>query len=128
MSPAWKRSAKLVGLATTGLISYQCTLVFLDHRRQRTSQIVPSVPSVQDVSTVSVRSPVAVLDHAAANAKLRQEARSFFFESNGGAKGRVDLVRLPSNNPIEDEWALAVGKGVGDAKGTLYAGVYDGHA
>lgn len=128
MSAAWKRPTRLVGLATAGLVSYQCTLVFLDHRRQRISQIVPSVPVAQDVSAVSVRSPVPVLDHAAANAKLRQEARTFHFDSHGGAKGRVDLMRLPSNNPVEDEWALAVGQGIGGEKGTLYAGVYDGHA
>lgn len=125
MSPVWKGSVRLAGLAATGLVGYQSTLLFLDQRRQSVSQLIPSVP---DIDKVPVTSPVRVLDLAAANAKLRGETRSFPFDSSDGAKGRVDVVRLASNNPIEDEWALAVGGGVGDAKGTLYAGVYDGHA
>lgn len=122
---AWQRPVRLAGLATAGLVSYQCTISLLERRREGIRQTIPGVQELGDGLT---RSPVAVLDHAAANAKLRTEARTFLFDSSGGAKGRVDLVRLASNNPIEDEWSLAVGKGVGEAKGTLYAGVYDGHA
>lgn len=125
---AWKRSVRLIGLTATGFIGYQSTLLFLEYRRGRISQSVPSLLAFQDAEDVPVRSPVAVLDQAAANAKLRKEAQTLLFDGSGGGKGRVDLVRLASNNPVEDEWSLAVGTGPGGAKGLLYAGVYDGHA
>ncbi|UNI23889.1 [Pyruvate dehydrogenase (acetyl-transferring)]-phosphatase [Purpureocillium takamizusanense] len=88
----------------------------------------PRVPADPSEHEVPVESPVEVLDLAAANAKIREQASSFVFASDAeGGRGRVDVVRVSSNNPVEDEWALGFGRGVGGA-GALYAGVYDGHA
>ncbi|TWU71264.1 hypothetical protein ED733_003042 [Metarhizium rileyi] len=55
----------------------------------------------------------------------RRSAASFTFDGNAGI-GSV-VVRVASNNPVEDELAVQVGKGVG-GRNTLYAGVYDRHA
>jgi len=75
-----------------------------------------------------VESPVEALDLAAADAKIRKQTSSFVFASDAeGGRGRVDVVRVSSNNPVEDEWAVGFGRGIGGA-GALYAGVYDGHA
>lgn len=85
---------------------------------------------VQDVASeadVTVHSPVKILSLKAANKAIRREATSFAFDSKDGTKGRVDLTRVASNEPVEDEWAVNVGKGVGGGN-TLYVGVYDGHA
>lgn len=96
----------------------------------------PSTPrpsnalSLQDFvaeDQISVDSPIRALSLETANAKLRQDVHTFVFEGNGGVNGRVDVARVSSNNPIEDDWDLKVAKGVGGA-GTLYSGVYDGHA
>ncbi|KAG8406244.1 hypothetical protein J3459_019283 [Metarhizium acridum] len=87
---------------------------------------VPSLVEPADEDHIPVRSPVEVHSLKAADAKTRQQATSFTFGGNNG-NGRIDVVRVASNNPVEDEWAVAVGKGVGGSK-TLYAGVYDGHA
>ena len=135
---------RLLGLAAASVVGYQGTIVFLDHRRSKLNAILNSNNNHnRQASTVApqlpaskidlplpdiVRSPVSVLDYAAASAKLRREARTFTFDGSGSAKGRVDLVRVPSNDPVEDEWSLAVGQGAGGANGLLYAGVYDGHA
>ena len=85
---------------------------------------IKEVVSEEDISIVS---PVKVLDLQAANKKLREDAHSFAFESKDGIKGRVDVVRVSSNDPVEDEWAVSAGKGVGGSN-TVFAGVYDGHA
>lgn len=84
------------------------------------------VPSVL-ASDVSVSSTVKILDLAAANARIREQAHSFVFDAQEGS-GRVDLVRVTSNNPTEDEWDVRVGAGVGGDSKTLFVGVYDGHA
>ena len=76
---------------------------------------------------ISVESPIKALTLQTADAKLRQDVHTFAFEGHGGVKGRVDVARVSSNNPIEDDWDLKVAKGIGGA-GTLYSGVYDGHA
>lgn len=90
----------------------------------RVPEVLSAATHVEDIK---VTSPVRVLDLEAANAKIREEARSFVFDSSDGVTGRVDVVRLSSNCPVEDDWSVAVGKGVGGQK-TLYTGVYDGHA
>ncbi|KID66176.1 uncharacterized protein G6M90_00g067930 [Metarhizium brunneum] len=90
------------------------------------SHSVPSLVEPADEGHIPVRSPVKVYSLKAADAKIRQQATSFTFDGHNG-HGRIDVVRVASNNPVEDEWAVAVGKGVGGNK-TLYAGVYDGHA
>lgn len=87
----------------------------------------PSIPHAVSETEIPVVSPVKVLHHESAEKKLRQEVKSFAFKSQDGVNGRVDVVRISSNNPIEDEYAVAVGQGVGGAP-TLFAGVYDGHA
>jgi pyruvate dehydrogenase phosphatase len=86
------------------------------------------IPVTNRVEDIEVMSPVRVLDLEAADAKIREEARSFVFDSSDGATGRVDVVRLSSNCPVEDDWSVAVGKGVGGQEKTLFTGVYDGHA
>lgn len=84
-----------------------------------------SVP-VLDGTPPSTESTVKVLDFAQANAKIREQAHSYVFDAHAG-KGRVDIVRVTSNNPTEDEWDVRVGAGIGAAN-TLFVGVYDGHA
>ncbi|KAM0559796.1 hypothetical protein ACHAPJ_003743 [Fusarium lateritium] len=89
-----------------------------------------AIPVLKDLLSdehVSIESPVQVLDLEAANRKIRQDSHSFFFTSSDGARSRVDVARVVSNSPTEDEWDLAVGKGIAKSN-TLYMGVYDGHA
>ena len=76
---------------------------------------------------VVIECPVKAYSLREANAKIREQATSFVFNVHNGGRGRADVVRVSSNNPVEDEWALAVAPGVGGNE-TLYAGVYDGHA
>lgn len=92
------------------------------------------LPRVKEVvsglqSEIPVASPVKVLDLEAANKKIREQAHTFSFDGKDGSKGRIDVVRVPSNNPVEDNWSVGVGRGLGglDAS-TVFAGVYDGHA
>ena len=64
-----------------------------------------------------------------ANRKLREQVHTFSFEGPDGRNGRIDVVRVPSNNPVEDDWSLGVGgRPVGQGHGMVFAGVYDGHA
>ncbi|RFU80105.1 hypothetical protein TARUN_2111 [Trichoderma arundinaceum] len=42
-------------------------------------------------------------------------------------RGRLDVTRVASNNPVEDEWSIGIGQGINGEK-TLFAGVFDGHA
>ncbi|KAM5354520.1 hypothetical protein ACJ41O_001167 [Fusarium nematophilum] len=88
---------------------------------------VPALKEVPSEDHISVDSPVTPLSLEAANAMLREDVHSFVFEGSGGVNGRVDVARVSSNNPIEDDWDLRVGKGIDGAR-TLYSGVYDGHA
>ncbi|KEY72346.1 hypothetical protein S7711_01028 [Stachybotrys chartarum IBT 7711] len=88
---------------------------------------VPAVAPAVSVEDIAVVSPVKVLSLQEADQKLREQMRTFTFDGRDGAKGRIDVVRVASNSPVEDEWAVGVGRGVGEAK-TVYAGVYDGHA
>ncbi|KND89423.1 Protein phosphatase 2C [Tolypocladium ophioglossoides CBS 100239] len=86
----------------------------------------PGIPSAASEADIPVASPVTVLGLVASNAKIREQAQSFVF-ANGPTQGRVDVVRVSSNNPVEDEWAVGVGRGLGGGE-ALYVGVYDGHA
>jgi pyruvate dehydrogenase phosphatase len=88
---------------------------------------VPLLNPVSSEDDISVISPVPVLDLKAANQKLREQAQSFVFDGKDGQKGRVDVVRVASNDPVEDEWSVAIGKGIHGGT-ALYAGVYDGHS
>lgn len=88
---------------------------------------VPLLNTASSEEDIPVISPVPVLDLRAANQKLREQAQSFIFDGSDGQKGRVDVVRVASNDPVEDEWSVAVGKGVQGGT-ALYAGVYDGHS
>ena len=91
------------------------------------SEVVPSIAQALSEKGIAVESPVKPLDLQAVDAKLRRQAQTFTFESKDGKLGRVDVVRVPSNDPVEDDWSVGVGEGVGGRK-TLFAGVYDGHA
>lgn len=108
-------------------IAIQIVWTVYDNVRDSAPSPVPPIEAAASEELVPVESPVEVLDLKAADAKLRKEARSFVFEGQGKVQGRVDVVRVSSNHPVEDEWDLAVAKGVDGAK-TLYSGVYDGHA
>jgi pyruvate dehydrogenase phosphatase len=88
---------------------------------------VPLLNTVSSEDDIPVVSPLPVLDLKAADQKLREQAQSFVFDGKDGQKGRVDVVRVASNDPVEDEWSVAVGKGI-QGRTALYAGVYDGHA
>ncbi|KAL7953209.1 phosphatase 2C-like domain-containing protein [Trichoderma compactum] len=88
---------------------------------------VPIVKPVTSELEIPVTSPVKALDLISANEKLRQQAQSFIFDSTNGEKGRVDTVRVASNDPVEDEWSIGLGGGIQGEK-TLYAGIFDGHA
>lgn len=101
-----------------------------DDKKPSTSSRSGDVLPLQDFvpeDQISVESPIKALSLQAADAKLRQDVHTFAFEGHGGVQGRVDVARVSSNNPVEDEWDLKVAKGIGGA-GTLYSGVYDGHA
>jgi pyruvate dehydrogenase phosphatase len=86
-------------------------------------------PSVKPTSVddIAVASPVDILDLKAADAKIRQDTNSFIFRGKDGVQGRVDVARVSSNNPVEDNWAVGIGKSVG-GNNFLFSGVYDGHA
>ncbi|KAF4984788.1 hypothetical protein FZEAL_79 [Fusarium zealandicum] len=121
---AWSVAA-LVGIGGSGIY-------LLGGKDSKTSSVaetqhVPTLKGPASEDQIPVHSPVWSLTLEAANAKLREDAHSFVFEGNGGVKGRVDVARVSSNNPVEDEWDLKVAKGV-DGVGHLYSGVYDGHA
>lgn len=88
---------------------------------------VPFVRAVASEEEIPVVSPVKVLDLESANAKLREQAQSFIFDSADGKRGRLDVVRVASNDPVEDEWSMGIGGGIEGEK-TLYAGIMDGHA
>lgn len=88
---------------------------------------VPIVKPVTSELEIPVTSPVKALDFVSANEKLREQAQSFVFDSTNGEKGRVDTVRVASNDPVEDEWSIGLGGGIQGEK-TLYAGIFDGHA
>ncbi|KAH7310555.1 phosphatase 2C-like domain-containing protein [Stachybotrys elegans] len=91
------------------------------------AQAVPRVEAGASLEAIAVASPVKVLSLQEANEKLHEGKATFTFGGKDGARGRVDVVRVASNTPVEDEWAVGVGKGVGGGE-TLFAGVYDGHA
>lgn len=98
--------------------------------KKPTNNKIPDVPIVKPVTSdveIPVTSPVKAFDLRSANEKLREQAQSFVFDSTDGQKGRVDTVRVASNDPVEDEWAIGFGGGIQGEK-TLYAGVFDGHA
>jgi pyruvate dehydrogenase phosphatase len=120
-----KRDSPTTVVATfAGLFAGACTFYYIS--QSGSPETAPLLTEAASETTLTIKSPVKVYDLAEANAKLRREATSFTFGAKGGP-GRVDVVRVASNNPVEDEWAVAVGKGVGGNE-TLYTGVYDGHA
>lgn len=97
------------------------------------AELVPILEAAASVDAIEVVSPVRALSLREANDKMREGARVFEFAIDGeGGKGRVDVVRVASNSPVEDEWAVGMGRGVGggerDGPKSLYADVYDGHA
>lgn len=99
-------------------------------RSKQASDKTSDVPIIKPVGSeveIPVTSPVKILDLRSANAKLREQAQSFMFDSTDGEKGRLDTVRIASNDPVEDEWSIGVGGGIQGEK-TLYAGIFDGHA
>lgn len=101
--------------------------LWLNSGTETKTSTVPLLKPASSEDDISVISPVPVLDLKAANQKLREQAQSFVFDGRDGQKGRVDIVRVASNDPVEDEWSVAVGKGIQGGT-ALYAGVYDGHS
>lgn len=86
-----------------------------------------ALPAVFEGAT-DITSPVKALDLDGANKKIRQQLRTYSFDSTtDGVNGRIDIARVASNNRVEDDWAVALGKGPGRGD-MVYAGVYDGHA
>lgn len=125
-------------LAGSGLYLAKRPAVFLDAAPTTTTTLaiapqavhgsdLPRIEQVSSEDDISIASPVKVLDFKAANEKIREQVTSFVFDSKDGATGRIDVVRVSSNAPVEDEWSVGVGNGVGGSK-TVFAGVYDGHA
>ncbi|VUC21349.1 unnamed protein product [Clonostachys rosea] len=90
------------------------------------SEHIPTIHQLASEDDIVVRSPIKALSLKEADEKLRESARTFIFDSKDGAKGRIDVVCLPSNHPKEDDWSVGTAKGIGGAA-TVYAGVYDGH-
>ncbi|KAK2608632.1 hypothetical protein QQS21_002861 [Conoideocrella luteorostrata] len=124
--PPNKDSPAIVALTFAALVAGASGCYYVS----QSDQPAGAVPRISDFASekdVPVESPVKVFNLKEANAKLREQASTLLFDVKGGSRGRVDVVRLSSNNPVEDEWAVAVGKGVGGNE-TLYAGIYDGHA
>lgn len=136
--PSWALGAVLAGgtgycLAHTGVLSRTAGPESTcggggELRPARHPEQAPAVPADAAEGDIPVESPVRPLDLAAVDAKLREQACSFVFASDAaGSRGRVDVVRVASNSPVEDEWAVAYGRGIAGAD-ALYVGVYDGHA
>lgn len=96
-------------------------------RRRASSFAAPQLQDNVSEANISATSPVIIVDLEAANAKLREDSHTFTFAGKDKAPGRVHVVRLSSNNPVEDDFDVAVGKGVNENR-TLFSGVYDGHA
>ncbi|KAK0383947.1 hypothetical protein NLU13_8038 [Sarocladium strictum] len=133
-TPAPAAARRLIQLAGTVVFAGCAGYTALDlekrfsQREQPGSLLsVPSIPDVASASDIEVATPVKALSLEEANAKLRQEVRSLTFETKDGAKGRVDSLRIASNDPVEDELAVGIAKGV-DGQSNLFVGVYDGHA
>jgi pyruvate dehydrogenase phosphatase len=93
----------------------------------RQHAVEPPSVKLTSVEDIAVASPVDILDLKAADAKIRQDTSSFVFRGKDGVQGRVDVARVSSNNPVEDNWAVGIGKSVG-GNNFLFSGVYDGHA
>lgn len=123
--PPKKDSPTTIALTFGALVAGACTFYYISQSNGSGTRI-PSLTEPASESTIAIASPVKVYNLNEANTKIREQATSFTFDGKDG-NGRVDVVRVASNNPVEDEWAVAIGKGVGGRK-TLYAGVYDGHA
>lgn len=123
--PPKNDSPVTIALTFGALAAGASTFYYISQSNGSGSQ-VPLLTEAASESTIGITSPVKVYNLNEANTIIREQATSFTFDGKDG-NGRVDVVRVASNNPVEDEWAIAVGKGVGGRK-TLYAGVYDGHA
>lgn len=105
---------------------YGLTYTFSKTDKKESRLPVVETPASGVEGDIPVTSPVEVLDLNGANEKLRQHVSTFAFDGSEGARGRIDVARVSSNNPVEDDWAVGVAKGPGN--GTMvYAGVYDGH-
>lgn len=99
-----------------------------------TQKLVNSTPILPDVGEyegeegIRVESPGVILTLEEACKKLREQAETFSFQGKDSTtQGRVDVVRVASNEPVEDEWYAGQGKGPGGNR-AVYAAVYDGHA
>lgn len=126
LSRSWPNALAIWGLGgvltvTGGLYLYSKSSV------GDTTPAVPIIKSVASEGDIPVVSPVTILDLQSANRKLREQAQSFIFDSGNEGKGRLDIIRVPSNNPVEDEWSIGIGRGLHGEK-TLFAGIFDGHA
>lgn len=97
----------------------------------RLTNSVPSLPDVGEYEGeqgIKVVSPGVIMTLEQACKKLREQAVTYAFRGKDkNSQGRVDIVRLASNDPVEDEWYAGQGKGLGGGR-AIYAGVFDGHA
>lgn len=90
--------------------------------------ILPEVGEYEGEEGIRVESPGVILSLEEACRKLREQTETFAFPGKDrSSQGRIDVVRLASNEPVEDEWYAGQGKGPGGGR-AIYAGVFDGHA
>jgi hypothetical protein len=125
---------ELVLLGGTGYVLYPYAFPAKSAEATTTTTNGTSVPRVREAAPgqddqIPVSSPVKVLDLTEANRKLREQVHTFGFKGVDGRNGRIDVVRVPSNNPVEDDWSVGIGGHPGgQGYGMVFAGVYDGHA
>ena len=133
-SPESTRKSARVAVAGTILVVGGYALAPYFFPAESRNNLIPQLPRVKDVLSgreddIPVTSPVKALDLEGANKKLREKVHTFSFPSKDGGKGRIDVVRVPSNNPVEDNWSVGIGRGLGSLDAdAVFAGVYDGHA
>ena len=90
--------------------------------------VLPDVGEYEGEKGIRVESPGVILSLEEACHKLREQAATFAFAgTDKDSQGRIDVIRLASNEPVEDEWYAGQGKGLGGMR-SIYVGVFDGHA
>ncbi|KAF9638873.1 putative protein phosphatase 2c protein [Lasiodiplodia theobromae] len=120
--------ATIVGgaAAVTGAAAY--LLQPTAFKEENAAIFVPQISSLKkDGGSSNIQSPVRALNLADANEVLRREQSSKLFDAGNGQRGRCDVVRVPSNSPVEDEFVVGTQVGPGRSQWTFW-GVFDGHA
>lgn len=117
-------------LYTTSAVGHKALLLRTDEESSitNTEAVLPDVGEYEGEKGIRVESPGVILSLEEACHKLRQQAATFAFAgTDKNSQGRIDVIRLASNEPVEDEWYAGQGKGVGGMR-SIYVGVFDGHA